>query len=349
MRNCSFYLLLTALLVWPGAISAGQDSSLHGNNAVEQSDTKNAPAPAQGVENWQAMEDIKSGLAPRPPFVVQKDEETDFVRELVRLQWRAGDPIDLWVMRPKTAGKVPVILYLYSYPNESNQFRDNGWGKRATAGGFAAVGFVSALTGQRYHMRPMKQWFISELPESIGGSVHDVQLILNYLASRGDMDVDHVGMIGVGSGASIAMLAAHTDSRIKTLDLLDPWGDWPDWLRESPAVPTNERPNYITPEFLKTVARLDPVVYLPSLKTQRLRVQETLSDPVTPKSAKERIASSMPDPVELVKYDNANDLMKAWQINGLSGWIKQQLRAEMQTEDDRTLGLSARDSGRPQN
>src|SRR6202043_3920280 len=135
-------------------------------------------------------------------------------------------------------------------------------------------GFVSALTGQRYHFRPMKQWFISELTESLGSSIHDVQLVLNYLADRGDMDMNHVGMFGMGSGASIAILAAQADSRIKTLDLLDPWGDWPDWLRESPAVPDLERPKYTTEEFLKSVAPLDPVACLPNLRTWSIRLQQ---------------------------------------------------------------------------
>jgi len=349
MRNGVFYLLLLAFLVFPGMASARQSNAADGEKVRESSEKKNAPAPPKEVENWKVLDDIKSGLQPRPPFEVERDEEPEFVRELVRVQWRTGDPIDLWIMRPKIPGKVHVVLYLYSYPADPSQFRDNEWGKRATADGFAAVGFVSALTGQRYFSRPMKQWFISELTESLGSSVHDVQLILNYLADRGDMDVNHVGMFGMGSGASIAVLAAHADSRIKALDLVDPWGDWPDWLRESPVIPEDERSKYITPEFLQSVAALDPVAYLPSLGTKRLiRVQQILSEPVTPKSAKERIATSLTDPRLLVRYANAEIFMKARQVDGLSGWIKQQLRAEMQN-DNKNAGLTARGSGFPGN
>ena len=79
----------------------------------------------------------------------------------------------------------------------------------------------------------MKEWFVSQLQESIAASAHDVQMILNYLAMRGDLDMDHVGMFGDGSGASIAILAAAVDPRIKASDLLDPWGDWPDWIAKS--------------------------------------------------------------------------------------------------------------------
>jgi hypothetical protein len=349
MRNRTRHLLLLALLVLPGAASAGQNGVTDGKKGLKQSDEKNAPSPPKGVENWKALDDIKSGLQPRPPFEVSSDEEPKFVRQLVRVQWRTGDPIDLWIMRPKLPGKVHVVLYLYSYPADPSQFRDNGWGERATADGFAAVGFVSALTGQRYFARPMKQWFVSELTESLGSSVHDVQLVLNYLADRGDMDVNDVGMFGMGSGASIAVLAARADARIKVLDLVDPWGDWPEWLRESPVIAEDERSRYITPEFLQSVAPLDPIAYLPSLRTTRvIRVQQMLSDPVTPKSAKERIAASLTDPRLLERYADAELFMKARQADGLSGWIKQQLKARMQN-DNQSPGLAARDSGSPRN
>jgi hypothetical protein len=340
MRNSSFCLLVVVFLVLPGTVSAQQGGGTDGKEADRRIDFK-LPRPGEG-ENWHVLEDVKSGLQPQPPFEFQTDDEPEFVREMVRVQWRTGDPIDLYVLRPKTPGKVPVVLYLYGYPTESAQFRDNGWGKRATAKGFAAVGFASALTGQRYHLRPMKEWFVSELPESLGSSVHDVQLILNYLTERGDMDMEHVGMIGIGSGATIAILAAHADPRIKALDLLDPWGDWPDWLRESPAVPDEERAKYTAPEFLRSVAKLDPVAYLPSLKTP-LRLRQTLSEPVMPKSAREKIATSVRDPRLVTRYVNPEVLMQSWQVEGLSGWIKELLRSQMQAEG-RTSGLAAPDS-----
>ena len=341
MRNSSFFFLLVMLLVLPGTVSAQQDGGGKDGKEVGRRGDFKLPHTGEG-ENWQVLEDVKSGIQPQPPFEFQKDDEPEFAREIVRVQWRTGDPIDLYILRPKTSGKVPVVLYLYSYPSDSVQFRDEGWGKRATAKGFAAVGFVSALTGQRYHQRPMKEWFLSELPESLGSTVHDVQLILNYLTERGDMDVEHVGMIGIGSGATIAILAAHADPRIKALDLLDPWGDWPDWLRESPAVPDAERAKYTAPEFLKSVAKLDPVAYLQSLKTP-LRLRQILSEPVTPKSARERIATSVRDQRVLTRYANPEVLAQTWQVEGLSGWIKQLLLSQMQAEG-RTDGLTAPDS-----
>jgi hypothetical protein len=331
MRILTISFLLFAFLIAPAAAQTAPDTVVVDKQSDKKSDMPAAAKPAIApppVENWAVLDDLKTGLQPTASVVVQRDEQADFVLELVRVQWRINDPIDLWIARPRLTVKAPVVLYLYNYSDASDRFHDVGWCKRATADGFSAVGFVSALAESRFKNRPMRQWFVSELPESLGSSVHDVQLILNYLAARGDMDMDHVGMFGMGSGASIAILAAHVDPRIKTLDLLDPWGDWPDWLEFSPLVPDAERSKYLMPEFLKSVAALDPVAHLPSLNEHNLRLQQALSDPVTPKIAKEHIAAAMPDRSQLVKYANAGDLLKAWKTTGLSGWIKQQLRPQ---------------------
>jgi hypothetical protein len=337
MRTGNIYLIFLVLLAIPQGASAQQSAASSGKDAQNKSNSNITLAPSK--ENWFALDDLKTGIEPWAPVLVQTDEEPTFVRELIRVHWRPVDEIDLWVIRPKGSKKVPVILYLYNYLDGSDRFRDNGWCKRATADGFAAVGFSAALTDYRFRLRPMRQWFVSELPEALGTTVHDVQLILNYLADRGDVDMDHVGMFGMGSGAAVAILAAHVDPRIKALDLLDPWGDWPDWLRESPAVPQSERSKYLTPEFLKSVSKLDPVDHLAALKTPSLRLQQTLSERLTPKIVKERIAAAVPDPSRLVQYGNPADLLKAWQTTGLSGWIKEQIRSQTpkDTHDDRAL------------
>lgn len=345
MRKRSFACFLLSFCILAGVASARQQGASTNASQATKQDSVKTVAPAQwNDEKWTVLDDIQSGLQPRPALQVDRDEQPEFVRDLVRLQWRVGDPIDVWILRPKTTGKAPVILYLYSYPDDPGQFRDNGWCQRATSGGYVAVGFVTAYTASRYRFRPMKQWFVSELPESVGGSVHDVQLVLNYLATRSDLDVNHVGIFGMGSGGTIAILAAAVDPRITTLDALDPWGDWPDWLRESPAVPDNERPKYLTEDFLKSVAPIDPVRHLAQLKTPSVRVQQTLTDPVTPRVAKQSIAGSVHDPKELVTYANPQEHLKAWKVDGLSGWIKAHLSAQMQQPPSGSNIASSSDS-----
>jgi hypothetical protein len=282
--------------------------------------------PVGNMEDWSSLSLANSELIPERPLLGEKDDNPYFTRELLQVQWRQGDPIDLYVIRPKGVAKPPAILYLYSYPSETEIFRDDAYCARVTRDGFAAIGFVSALTGHRYTNRPMKQWFVSELQEALGSSVHDVQMILNYLSRRDDLDMSRIGMFGVGSGGTIAILAAAADLRIKTIDLIDPWGDWPDWMAKSSLIPESERPNYLKPEFLKKVAPLDPVEWLPQLKSQRVRIQQVRDDSVTPGAVQERIKTAATGTAQIVTFDTTEQFSHAVSGDRIVRWVKEQLR-----------------------
>lgn len=247
--------------------------------------------------------------------------------DLVRVQWRSADPIDLYIMKPKGVQNPPVILTLFGYPSDTDTFREQAFQEGLTKEGFAAVGFVSALTGQRYHDRPMKEWFLSELQESLATSTHDVQMILNYLDTRGDLDMSRVGMFGQGSGATIAILASAVDPRIKALDVMDPWGDWPTWLAESRFPPEDERANFVQPEFLKKAAAFETLDWLPKVQTKRVRFQQNLYEADTPLNVKEKLRAAAPPGTTVVLYKNAKELDAAFpDTANLTGWLKQTLQ-----------------------
>src|SRR5258708_20859062 len=244
-----------------------------------------ADARFQGVtEDWTSPALSGSSLKPVPLLGGVVDERPGYTLELIQVQWRWGDPLDLYVMKPKGVKKPPVILHLYGYPADTDAFKNETFQRALIKNGFAAVGFVSALTGHRYHDRPMKEWFLSELREALATSADNVLMVLNVLATRGDLDMNRVGMFGQGSGASIAILASAADPRIKVLDVLDPWGDWPTWIATSPFVPEEERSDYLKPEFLKKAAPLEPLDWLQKIQAKEFRLQQIIFETETPKS-----------------------------------------------------------------
>jgi len=280
-------------------------------------------------EDWNSLALDRTTLHAAKPLLGETDKTDEFTLELLQLGWRFDDPIDLYVIRPVGPKNPPVILYLYSYPSESRRFQNHAFCQRLTRGGFAAVGFVSALTGQRYHDRPMKEWFVSELQESLVKSVHDVQMILDYLTSRGDLDMDHVGMFGQGSGGTIAILAAAVDPRIKALNLVDPWGDWPDWMAQSKLVPEVERANYLAPQFQRHIAPFDPIQWLPKLASRPIRIQGMADDLVTPVICQKKIeAAASPNSTEIVHYATRPEMIEATADGKVFDWLKSQLQPE---------------------
>ncbi|MBT9333098.1 alpha/beta hydrolase family protein [Paracidobacterium acidisoli] len=308
----------------PGAAGATASPFVAGNLST---------TPKWG-ESWTELSLQKSGLTASAYHAVLlgRYKETGYTRELWRVQWRPNDPVDLYVVLPDGVVKPPVVLYLYDYYFDTERFRSDVWCRQATQGGFAAVGFVSELSGERRHApRPMKEWFVSNLQETLATTTHDVEMILNYLGSRGDIDVSRAGMYGQGSGGAVAVLAASADPRIVALDLLNPWGDWPDWLKESPELHADERADYLKPQFLRDVSGLDPVSYLPHLKLKALRIQQIMDDPETPAAARERMAAAAPQREDVVQYKDTLAHLNAWRQDGLSGWMQKQLRGTTET------------------
>lgn len=288
--------------------------------------------PSSHAENWTTISLAKSGLSLTPPPGAISLGKTDMsggcTRELLRLQWRPNDPIDLYVIRPGGAQKFPVVLFLYNYTSDNAVFREARWCERAVENGFAVVGFSSALSWERMRPpRPMKQWFVSEFQEALATSTHDVQMVLNYLETRGDLDLRHVGMFGQGSGGAVAILAAAADSRIAVLDLMDPWGDWPDWLENSAQVPEEERASYLKPEFLERVSGLDPLNYLPQLKGRKIHIQQVLADSITPVEAKDKIAAAAPATDMVQRYPTGAAEAEALGATGIVGWLGTELHA----------------------
>jgi hypothetical protein len=278
-------------------------------------------------EDWTTPALSTSYLKPMQPLSSGVSNYTSSSLELVRVQWRWADPIDLYIMKPKGASKPPVELFLYGHNSDTERFLDEDFQEGATRGGFAAVGFVTALTGPRYHDRPMKEWFVSELEESLAVSAHDVQMVLDYLGTRGDLDMTRVGMYAQDSGASVAILASAVDPRIKVLDIVDPWGDWPDWLKTSPAVPDEERASYLTPEFLKNAANVDPIAWLPKVQAKKFRFQDALFAPTTPKIAKEKLRAAAPAGATVVVYKTPEDTKTVASGTNVLDWMKHELQS----------------------
>lgn len=263
------------------------------------------------------------GLISAEPVPGGVKETADYISELYRMQWRSGDPIDVFIIRPKGVSRPPVAIYLYGFPVDPDRFRNDEFCRTVTRGGVAAIGFNPALTADRYHDVPMRRWFISELQDSIMKTVHDVQMIVNYAQSRPDLDGNRIGIFGQGSGATIAGLATLAEPRIQAVDLLDPWGDWPAWLAESKLVPEQERPGLLTPEFLKPLEPLDPVRWLPNLKGRLLKLDDAAYESETPPEAKVLMDAALPPGALLVRYPTRDDFEKnAIEDGRILSWLK---------------------------
>ncbi len=278
------------------------------------------------TEDWTTPSLSGSHLIPASPVDLVDDSHPGYTLELLQLQWRWGDPLDVYVLKPRGVKKPPVILNLYGFPTDTDPYKNEIFDTALTKNGFAAVGFVCALTGHRYHDRPMREWFVSDLQESLGTTAHDVQMVLYYLEARGDLDMNRVGMFGQGTGATIAILASAVDPRIKVLDVLDPWGDWPDWIATSPVVPEDERADYLKPEFLEKAATVETLDWLPKIQAKKFRMQQNTFETDTPTAIKAKLRAAVPPGTAFAFYKTIPEFKAAFPYSTNLEWMEHELR-----------------------
>jgi hypothetical protein len=330
LRICSTFSVLAvislSIFAFVPQVSA-QDSAPSG--AKSPTAEKAVAAGDEPHEDWNSIKVKPGDFVAAKPLLGERDDvqNMSFVRERYQMLWRSMDPLDVYVVTPRNVEKAPVIVYLYSFPQDTDRFKDDRWCATATANGYAAIGFVSHLTGQRIHDRPVKEWFISELQESLADTAHDVQMILNYVETREDLDSHRIGMFAVGSGASVAILTAVVDPRIKAINLLSPWGDWPDWLAKSDLVPQEERATYLKPEFLAKVAPLDPVAWLPKITTDEVRIQNVRGSKTVPNECQMKIEAAAPPQAVVDQFENGRAFVPVSAGGKVFDWIKEQLQS----------------------
>ena len=299
------------------------------------------------VESFSELSLKGSELKAVEPLLGSRETTPEYVRELWQVRWRPNDPIDLWVIRPRGVKNPPVVLYLYGYPSDTARFRNAEYCKRIVHSGAAAVGFVSALTGHRTENRPLKDDFLTLMPEAVATTAHDIQMILDYLATRGDLDMNRVGIFGQGSGGAIALLTASVEPRLKVLDLLDPWGDWPQWFANTQGIRPSDRPDFLKPEYLKVLEPLEPLRVLPQLTTQQIRIQ---FDPGTgeAKEAVDKLAAAAPAQATVIRYPDSQLMYKANSNGRIFEWMAKQLDAHPAPPETQPAATAADGSKKPE-
>ncbi|HXA00151.1 MAG TPA: alpha/beta hydrolase [Candidatus Dormibacteraeota bacterium] len=324
-------VLICILFVFSTAVMS-QESSPQKQSQPPKAESLQAGVAVTGssLEDWTDLSLRSSSLRMKRPVLAESDDVpgTGFIRERYEVTWRSKDPFDLYVIRPRGVTRAPVILYLYSFPEDTDQFKNNSWCEDAVSGGYAAIGFVGAVTGHRTRYRLPKEWFVSEMQESLGSTVHDVQLILDYVATRKDLDAGRVAMFGSGSGGAVAILTSAVDPRIKVVDLMGPWADWPTWVAETKILRDDERATFAKPEFLAKVAPLEPVSWLPKSKAKALRIQDVRGNKSMPDKAQENLEAAAPDFAVVNQYGNGRAFLANTQPARLFEWMKDELKPD---------------------
>jgi hypothetical protein len=322
---------MAATISWSSPSAAQAPASGSATVASASDQPKDAHAkPTEYQEDMSTITLDSSALFPVRPALGQTDDDPlkFFIRERWQLMWRPADALDVYICKPRSATitKLPVILYLYGFPSDTERFKGDAWCEMTTKGGFAAVGFLSANTGHRLDTRPVGTTFFNDFQTSLGATVHDVQMLLNYLATRDDLDMSRVGMFGQGTGASIGILASAADPRIKALDLLTSWGSWPEFFATTPALAKNKRDQFTASEYLAKVAKLDPIKWLPQIKAKSLRMQDVRGQGPMTDALLDDMEAAAPGTAVIRKFGDQSAFASHTPYGVIASWLEERLQ-----------------------
>jgi carboxymethylenebutenolidase len=134
-----------------------------------------------------------------------------------------GCPMRILHTTPAGAGPHPAMVIM---------FHRGGFDKftEKVADDLAAAGYVTAAPDV-YHYPPVHEKAEDNDFPKDPGIIADIGATLDYLAARGDVDMDRLGIIGHCMGGRMAFLGASTDSRFKACvpyysgNMFKPWSD----------------------------------------------------------------------------------------------------------------------------
>lgn len=302
---------LSLALAWLLFIGLGSAATAQEQGAVPEP----TAAPVAVAEPLQAGEALPAELAalfgydataPLNAECVQTGETAQAIEERIELDSPGGGRVAGLLIRPKAVERPAVILFLHGLGGSKNDTRLAA--PLAVPHGYAVLGLDAALHGDR---RVEGQGVFSpdlmRTKAAFVQSIVDYRRALDYLATRGDVRADKVGLVGASMGAIMGTILTAVEPRVAAALLLVGGGDWKKFIQASqhPAAAAL-LPILQMPEVARELAALDPVTYAPYISPRPVWMVNGRQDEIVPAVAADALHQACRQPKKVVWYDGGH-------------------------------------------
>lgn len=221
-------------------------------------------------------------------------------------------PVGLLVL-PKQ-GKAPHPLVLLLHPLGANKEAMGRLASELAKKGLASLALDAPAHGERAEKAPpeltsrtalgMQRRFIQ--------AVIDYRRALDYLSTRKDVDMQHIGALGVSMGGFTVVLLAAVDERVKAIVVEAAGGDWLTITRKAVGAVGERLREQIglepTEEIKRLVATIDPLNFIARLKGRPLLIQHGKNDEIVPPECAQKLFDAAHPPKEIQWFDSDHSL-----------------------------------------
>lgn len=276
---------------------------------------------------------------PALPFnsvVAERTEKEGYVVEKVYFDARPGEPVPtLITFPPQFEGKLPLILFLHGIGQKKDFIEDITL--PFTVNGFAMACFDQSMQGERKlpkeasAMENAKAFFNRPWK-----TVNDARRFLDYCATRDDIDMDRIYLVGASYGAITGSTLAAFDERINAAALVYGAGNIEKML-DARMINAEIASNYPKLEPLLPYARsfvaylldpADPIHYVDQIAPRPVLIQNGRDDGLIATEAAEEFQQKAAEPKQIIWYEGDHIGLDPYTVaqvlkDGLN-WIVQQ-------------------------
>ena len=293
-----------------GAAPARSVVSTAGNAARV---TKATAAKMMATPSWDALRAAYDYKAGAPSDMQEEPADTDNAMALkLTFTGADGKPVEGMFMRPKADGKYPCALIPHGLTN-NKEIAIKMFGNALVAKGIAILALDAP--GHGHNEPPNKQYWNKQV---ISTAVHqgdrNYRMALDYLATRQDVDMGRIGLVGYSMGSIMGSILGSVDNRITAFAFCvggDPF------LPIARATPDDKTRT--------DILQVSPSLYIKHIQSHPIIMFNGLKDVVVIAPAAKILQDAAPQPKQVVWYDGGHDVPDAIRTRAVE-WMTKQLK-----------------------
>lgn len=276
---------LSLLEMLPNAGQAQQ-----AGDVVKGKDAQTMTTPA-----WATLAAAYAYDAKKPLHVQEKavKSETAYVMH-VQIEGPDGEKAEGTFMRPKAEGVYPVVLLLHGLTSDKETMMQF-FGTPLVEQGVAVLALDAPYHGERKKagMDPSQPTIF---PTVVQGGVREWRRALDYLATRRDVDMKHVGLLGYSMGSMMGAILGAVDDRIGSFALC---------VGGDPILPVVSQ----IPSALRgLVYNVSPSLYIGHIAPRPILMLNGRQDMTITETASHRLYAAAQEPKEQLWYESGHIL-----------------------------------------
>lgn len=247
------------------------------------------------------------------PDVKEEPVENDKAM-IVKLSFTGpgGKPVVGLFMRPKEEGTYPCALLPHGLTN-NKEIAVRMFGNALVAKGIAVLALDAPEHGAG--QAPNKNYWTKQI---ITIAVHEgdrnYRRALDYLATRPDVDMKHIGLLGYSLGSIMGSILGAVDERVGAFAFC---GGGDPFIPIAHATPDDKS--------RQAILQVSPSLFIPKLKGRPLIMFNGLTDVVIIPPAAKILQIAAPDPKQVVWYNGGHDVPQPIRTRAVE-WLTKQLK-----------------------